>query len=251
MILVMSGTSDGNELAAAIQSRGLPVIVTVTSAYGEALALEQGLSVHTGKLDTEALVELVRTHQVRLLVDATHPYAAQASLTAMEAAKIVGIPCLRYERPLSAAGDESVTAFSSIETMRDAVEKEKGNILLTLGSNQLHHFKDVRNLKNLFVRILPVPALIETSLEYGFRSDHILAMQGPFSEAFNEALIRQWDIAVLVTKDSAGPGGFSEKLQAVRNTGIRLFLLQRPEISYTHVYRSLKALLDVIGEIRP
>lgn len=247
MILVMAGTSDGKALAAALKGRGLPVLVTVTSAYGETLALEEGLDVHTGPLDEAGLLKLIAEARVRLIVDATHPYAVAASLTAMAAAEQAGIPCLRYERPVSDADAPYVRAFSTLEALCDAVENAPGNILLTLGSNLLEPFSRLRNKDALFIRLLPVPGLLEKCLGYGFRSGQLLAMQGPFSTAFNEALIRQWDISVLVTKDSAGPGGFSEKLEAVRNTGISLFLLNRPEIRYKEVYHSMDELLEKVA----
>lgn len=251
MILVMAGTSDGKQLAVALRDQGFSVIVTVTSPYGEALALEEGLQVHTGPLDVSGLLALLKTDEIRLLVDATHPYAVEASKTAMAAAEQMKIPYLRYERPVSAAEDPFIKSFSSIESLCSAIENEPGKILLTLGSNLLQPFSLLKNRDDMYIRILPVPALIEKCLELGFRSDHILAMQGPFSEGFNEALIRQWHITVLVTKDSAGPGGFFEKLESARNTGICLYLLNRPDICYTEVYTSQPALMKRITELIP
>lgn len=244
----MAGTSDGNVLAAAIQEKGLPVLVTVTSAYGETLALENGLKVHAGPLNGDALFQLIEKNDVKLLVDATHPYAMQASVTAMEASRRAGISCYRYERPLSAIVEPFIHSFSTIEELCTRVEQEPGNVLLTLGSNQLQKFSGLKNQDHLYIRMLPVPALIEKCLELGFRADHIVGMQGPFSTEFNCALIRQWDISVIVTKDSAAPGGFAEKLEAARQTGIRLFLLSRPEITYSMVYTSVEPLLESIAE---
>lgn len=249
MILVMAGTSDGNALAATLCNKGFPVMVTVTSPYGEALAREQGLQVHTGPLDVPGLLALLKTSGIRLLVDATHPYAVAASMTAMDAAEQGGIPYLRYERPVSTGDGHFIKAFTTVEDLCSAVENEPGHILLTVGSNQLQSFSHLKNRDQMYVRILPVPALIQKCLDLGFRPDHILAMQGPFSEAFNEALIRQWNISVLVTKDSAGPGGFSEKLESARNTGIRLYLLNRPDISYPAVYSSPAEILEKIAEV--
>ncbi len=249
MILVMSGTSDGNDLAAAIQKRGFPVLVTVTSAYGESLAVEHGLNVHVGPLDADALLQIIEQNAVRLLVDATHPYAVQASLTAMEASQRTGIPCFRYERPLSTADEPFLLSFSTIEALCDAVGNEAGNVLLTLGSNQLPYFSSLENRDRIYIRMLPVPALIEKCLELGFRADHILAMQGPFSADLNTALIRQWDISVMVTKDSASPGGFAEKLEAARLTGTRMFLLKRPEIAYVRAYSAAEPLLESIEDL--
>lgn len=244
MILVMAGTSDGRDLASALQAQGHSVLLTVTSEHGAALAADAGLKVHTGPLDQAALVELLRQKEAELLVDATHPYALTASETAMAAATAAGLPYLRYERPQSQDDLTFVTRFETLEALVEAVRLEQGNVLLTLGSNQIVHFSDLPNRNNLYVRLLPIPELIEKCNRLGFRSDRLLAMQGPFSQAFNEALIRQWDISVLVTKDSAGPGGFYEKLEAARQTGSRVFLLGRPALDYPEAYEAVEQVME-------
>ncbi|SCJ67571.1 cobalt-precorrin-6x reductase [uncultured Blautia sp.] len=54
-------------------------------------------------------------------------------------------------------------------------------------------------------------------------------MQGPFSQELNEALIRQYHIAWVVTKDGGTAGGFPEKARAAETTGAELIVLCRPE----------------------
>ena len=53
-------------------------------------------------------------------------------------------------------------------------------------------------------------------------------MQGPFSLALNKALITQFQIRYLVTKDGGAAGGFAEKVQAAADTGAQLVVLRRP-----------------------
>lgn len=245
----MAGTSDGKALALSLQEKGFPVLVTVTSAYGEDLALEKGLRVLKGPLDTEALLKVITEASVRVLVDGTHPYAVQASLNAMEAAERAGISYMRFDRPVSNAEEPFIQVFSTLESLCQGVEQEPGNVLLTLGSNHLQHFAGLSNRDNLYIRMLPVPGLLEKALGLGFRGDRILAMQGPFSEDFNTALIRQWDISLLVTKDSAGPGGYAEKVEAARRTHTRIFLLSRPDIAYPEVYTSSSQLINKLEKL--
>ena len=77
MIWVIAGTLDGRTLAVEIQKRtGENVLVTVVSQYGAELAAHKGITVHTGRLDQEAMQNLIKEHNVRLLIDASHPYAA-------------------------------------------------------------------------------------------------------------------------------------------------------------------------------
>jgi precorrin-3B C17-methyltransferase len=85
------------------------------------------------------------------------------------------------------------------------------------------------------VRITPEPALIRRAVELGVPRDHILAMQGPFSEAFNSALWRDQRIDCVVTKDSGEAGGFSAKVRAAAVLGIPLLVVRRPDIAYPFV----------------
>ena len=60
-------------------------------------------------------------------------------------------------------------------------------------------------------------------------------MQGPFSRAFNTALMRELGIAVMVTKASGKAGGFAEKVAAAHDCGIEAVVVARPaaEEGYT------------------
>ena len=69
---------------------------------------------------------------------------------------------------------------------------------------------------------------LKRCLDLGFPPAHILCMQGPFSQALNEALIEQYSIQTLVTKDTGSYGGFREKAQAARNRGCALLVVERP-----------------------
>ena len=54
-------------------------------------------------------------------------------------------------------------------------------------------------------------------------------MQGPFSLEMNRALIRQFDIKYLVTKESGRTGGFLEKIKAAEAEGITACVIGNPE----------------------
>ena len=57
---------------------------------------------------------------------------------------------------------------------------------------------------------------------------NIIAMQGPFSLGLNIALMEQFSIRFLVTKDGGAAGGFAEKVQAAQTAGAQLVVLRRP-----------------------
>ena len=105
-----------------------------------------------------------------------------------------------------------------------------GNILLPTGSKELHAYavrEEIR--KRLFVRVLPGVESIEICHREQIPGKQIIAMQGPFGTELNEALIRQYDIGVLVTKESGQAGGFPEKIRAAEHTKIPVVMIKNPE----------------------
>ena len=58
---------------------------------------------------------------------------------------------------------------------------------------------------------------------------NIIAVQGPFSEELNKAVIRDYGTDVMITKDSGAAGGFPEKIRAAAECRIPVIVIMRPE----------------------
>ena len=104
----------------------------------------------------------------------------------------------------------------------------KENILLATGAKELAAFAP-QDPARLYPRVLPTPEGIAACEAAGIPHRNIIAMQGPFSCQLNKALIEQFHIRYLVTKDGGAAGGFAEKVQAAAETGVQLVVLRRPE----------------------
>ena len=81
----------------------------------------------------------------------------------------------------------------------------------------------------LYPRVLPTLAGITACEAAGIPHRNILAMQGPFTQELNAALLRQFRISYMVTKDGGVAGGFAEKAEAAAQCGVQLIVLRRPE----------------------
>ena len=53
-------------------------------------------------------------------------------------------------------------------------------------------------------------------------------MQGPFTEELNTALIHQFHISHVLTKNSGANGGFAEKIKSAEQTNTTLVVIGRP-----------------------
>ena len=239
MIWVIAGTLDGRTLAVDIQERtGEDVLVTVVSQYGAELAAHKGITVHTGRLDQQAMQNLIKEHNVRLLIDASHPYAAVVTATAQDAAKAVGIPFVRFERK-----EVPLPEYDKLHIVVDEVEaanlagklaKENNNhVYLTTGSKTMHIFAKSEALQDceVWTRILPTAEVLQMMEDLNVSPKRIVAVQGPFSYDMNRIMFHDTKASVVVMKNSGLVGGADTKLQAAMDLGIHVIVLIDPVLN--------------------
>ncbi len=236
----MSGTEEGREIVKRLNDRGEGVVTTVATEYGHEIYEEIGLG-HLciqGRLDIDELSELIRDRNVDTLIDATHPYATQASLNAIKASEGSGIKYIRFQRTASVteAATEEQGFVHMVRDMDEAVswcsKSDRNRILLTTGFSAAEKFVKLKDEKEVFIRILPMPEHIEQCVSMGIKPSNILALQGPFSLELNTAIYNQYKIDVVITKDSGKTGGVPEKIQSARAAGIDIVIIKREEIDY-------------------
>ncbi|MCK9912186.1 precorrin-6A/cobalt-precorrin-6A reductase, partial [Microbacteriaceae bacterium K1510] len=96
--LIVAGTSDARELALRIKQAGYPLLTTVVTENAAKSMEEAGLPVQTGRLTASDFAELVKNKNIQAIVDASHPYAEEASKNALAGAKEAEVPYFRFER---------------------------------------------------------------------------------------------------------------------------------------------------------
>lgn len=224
-LVVFSGTTEGRALSEQLAKAGARVAVCVASEYGEEQQpTHENIEIHVGPLDQSEKLALLS--DAALCVDATHPYATHVTASVRTACEKARTPYLRLLREKSEVAG-AVEATSAAEAAAYLSETE-GNVLLSTGAKELDAYAAL-DPERLFPRVLPSHAALDKCEALGIPHRNIIAMQGPFSTELNEAILRQYHIRYLVTKDGGAPGGFPEKAAAARNAGVELIVLRRPE----------------------
>ena len=72
---------------------------------------------------------------------------------------------------------------------------------------------------------------IKKCLEMGIPSKNIIAMQGTFSKEFNESMMKEYHVQLVVTKESGETGGTPSKIEAAIKLEIPVIVVKRPIIS--------------------
>ena len=209
-----------------------PVAVTacVATEYGETLLPEGGnVTVRSGRIPVDGIIQMLSDTKFDLVIDATHPYAASITESVARACAETGTEYLRLLREESDKVSDFTCALNA-EAAALFLSKTDGNILLTTGSKDLKTYSKVKDFTDrAYARVLPLDASLALCREAGVQPSHILAMQGPFSEEMDTAMLRAVSAKWLVTKDGGEAGGFAAKVAAARKAGANVLVIGRPK----------------------
>lgn len=227
--IVFAGTTEGYALCEFLAENRVSVYACAATEYGGSLLQEnEFLHVSAGRLKTEDMEELFRKENPEIVLDATHPYAAEVTKNIRTACESAGVLYQRILRPEGEKNSEAIYVESTEEAAA-FLSGTEGNIFLTTGSKELAKFTGIPDYKErLFARVLSIPSVIRSCAELGIEGKHLIGMQGPFSAEINEAMLRQFQCSYLVTKDTGFAGGFPEKMEACQRCGVTPVIIGRP-----------------------
>jgi len=264
---LFAGTTEGRILAEWLGKAGdsrVQADVFVATEYGkEGISEFRNLNIRCGRLDENGILEVLLERKYDLVLDATHPFARVVSENIKEACRSAGIRLVRVLREPGDAGQGSKAENGMepesgwpgevfVESVGEAVEflkGTKGNVLVTTGSKELSKYKELPGWEErIYARVLSLPQVVSECGNLGFYGSHLIAMQGPFSEEMNLAMLGSVNARWMVTKESGKAGGFEEKEAAARRAKAGLIIIGRPKeegVSLEEAIGCLRELLEI------
>ena len=218
-MLILGGTAEARALAAALVTAGVDTLSSLAGRVADP-TLPAGRVRIGGFGGVEGLASFLARDRVRVLVDATHPFATTISTHAVAAADLAGVPLLQLARPgwadhPDAAGwnwvpDHDAAALAAARLGRRP--------MLTTGRQTLPSYLA---LPAALVRLVE-PA--DAAVPPGWT---VVLDRGPYTAAGELTLMRAQRVDVLVTKDSGG-SYTSAKLDAARALALPVVVVARP-----------------------
>ena len=228
-LILFGGTTEGRALCAFCVAEHIPALYCVATADGaDAAAGLTGIEVRVGRLDADGMAALFAQEAPEIVVDATHPYAVEASRNIVLACQQIGIRLIRVARE-SADEPGGCVYVDGADALLAFLADAPGNVFATTGASSAAVLARLPDFQNrVFLRILPSLDSLKTCLDAGFHPNRLICMQGPFSTALNRAMFEAVDARILVTKESGAAGGFPEKLAAALVLGMTVVVLTKP-----------------------
>ena len=220
-ILILGGTGEARELAAALVADGTDVISSLAGRVSQP-RLPDGPVRVGGFGGAEGLAAFLRDEGVTHLIDATHPFAATITANAVLAAADAGVPRLVLLRPGWEADRSWISAADIHEAAKAVAHWPGENVFLTTGRRDLDAFAaDDRH--QFLVRTVdppdgPAPARMTLVLD-----------RGPYTVEGESSLMREHRIGLLVTKNSGGPMT-AAKLSAAKDLCVQVVMVRRPPL---------------------
>ena len=217
MIIVFGGTTEGRKAVEVLEEAGNAYYYS-TKTGEQDIALHHGHRID-GALDAEAMQAFCREHDIRLIVDAAHPFASQLHQTIAQASEALNIPVIRYER-IYPPRDPDITWIDDYSQ----VPTDINTLLATTGVQSISKLKplEAQGIK-VFYRILNRDSSIALAKKQGATDDQLC-----FYEDANDIPV---EAEAILLKESGLSGGFPEKVEAAKARGMRIIALKRPQWS--------------------
>jgi precorrin-6A/cobalt-precorrin-6A reductase len=219
-VLILGGTFEARQLASALDREGVAVVTSLAGRLS-APRLPAGETRFGGFGSSEGLASWLVQRGVAAVVDATHPFAARISASAVAACASTDVPLLRLERPPwhEQPGDRWLRV-DDLQAAADLVSTIGRRAWLTVGRQGVGAFATVDACWFL-IRCIespepPLPPRCQVMLD-----------RGPYTLTGELAVIDNHEIDVLVTKESGG-AATEAKLEAARLRGLPVLVVQRP-----------------------
>ena len=215
MILVFGGTTEGRKTVEVLEEGG-------NTYYYSTKTGEQDITLHHGQridgaLDAEAMRTFCREHDIRLIVDAAHPFASQLHQTIAQVSESLNVPTIRYER-IYPERDLEITWIDDYSQ----IPRDIHSLLATTGVQSIAKLKplEAEGIR-IYYRILQRESSIALALKQGASSEQLCYYEDPQDIPV--------EVEAILLKESGLSGGFSEKVEAAKAKGMRIIALKRPQ----------------------
>lgn len=223
MILVFGGTTEGRAAVETLDAAGRVYYYSTRGSLQQVECLH-GVRI-SGAMEIAEMKAFCRKHEIRLLVDAAHPFAERLHQNIAAVAEGSGIPVIRYERIYPPRDPDLIWCNSFTEACHWLENQGVRQLLALSGVQTIPKLRDYWARHSCRFRVLDRPESRELALKYEFPLENLVFWENGRSE---EELFLQWHPDAVLTKESGNSGYFREKVDAARKLHIPVVVIKRP-----------------------
>lgn len=223
MILVLGGTTEGRIAAKTLEEAGKPFYYSTKGNEQEVL-LHNGIRLQ-GAMDVIDTEHFCVQHNIKLIIDAAHPFAEQLHSTLDQVTRESGIPVIRYERIFPARDKDILWCRNYEDAIRCIKTKEIESVLALTGVQSIGKLKALWQEVFCYFRILDRDSSRELAAQEGFSENRLCYYRSGEDE---RVLMKDLRPEAILIKESGVSGGFCEKVEAAKALGIAIIAITCP-----------------------
>jgi len=178
-----------------------------------------------GAMEAPEMAAFCQEHDIRLLIDAAHPFAVNLHRNIVDLAAQTGIPVIRYDRIYPPHDKDIVWCKDYVDAISQLEAHGVHRLLALTGVNTIAKLRDYWQDHECWFRILNRNESLAGAQKAGFPADRLVYYEKDDTPSLIERLHPQ----AIITKESGMSGGFDEKVEAARQAGVKIFVVERPE----------------------
>ena len=231
MILILGGTTEGRA-AVRVADESASIYYYSTKGTLQSIDCAHGIRL-TGAMNVESMTTFCREHDIRLLIDAAHPFAKVLHQTIGQVSKTLDIPVIRYERRYPPREEDLIWCDDYTDAIQHMKEAGIKRLLALSGVNTIAPLRPYWETHDCWLRILDREESHSLASQQGFPTDRLVY----YKEGEDELkLLEQIQPDAILTKESGYTGYFAEKVNAARKFGIPVFVVKRPTLPETFYF---------------
>ena len=222
MILVYGGTTEGRKAVEALEEAGSRYFYS-TRGDGQALDLVNGVHLK-GDMRLSDMTAFCHDHDIRLLIDAAHPFAEALHENLISLARQNHLPVIRYDRIYPPRTDDIIWCDDYQDAIFQLESQGIKRLLALTGVNTIAKLRGYWEQHECWFRILNRPQSLALAQDEHFPEDHLVYYENDDTAALIQRILPD----AILTKESGQSGGFTEKVEAARRHGLPVFVVKRP-----------------------
>lgn len=226
MILIFGGTTEGKRALAVCEEAAKPFYYS-TKGYLQMVETAHGIRI-TGAMDQDKITSFCEEKNIRLIIDAAHPFAENLHHNIAFASEVLNIPVVRLERNYPVHDKKSLWFDTYQEAIDYLVDQKINNLLALTGVNTIAKLRPYWKEHNCWFRILDREESRAIAKQEGFPYKKLLFYKDEENE---KALFECLNPQAIITKESGESGGFDAKVKAAQQLNIPVLVVKRPILS--------------------
>lgn len=181
----------------------------------------------SGGLDLQSMTNFCVTNDIKLIVDAAHPFASNLHSTVAEVSKTLSMPVVRFERTYPSRDPRVIWCESYDVAVKRLIQDNVRQLLALTGVQTVSKLKDYWQSHECHFRILNRQESLAKAKEAGFPEENLC-----FYEDTGDitSLLDKYHPDAIITKESGETGGFDEKVEDALAVGVKVYAVCRPKL---------------------